>query len=189
MAPPYGGWSSGSQPAAGAGAPARPRRRPSGGGRIAVGTGALVVAAVATFLALPGRETDTVQVTDAQGIEYTVPRSWERIQESPTTIYAVGSDDVRVTVENFESDGATAPALLPEVREDGEPLCRGDVAPASVDGATSAARCENPDGDIAEVVGASRNTQFWVVTVHRDVPADERDAFLDSLHLIDPGTS
>jgi hypothetical protein len=39
------------------------------------------------------------------------------------------------------------------------------------------------------VVGASRNTQFWVVTVHRDVPADEREAFLESLHLIDPASS
>lgn len=155
---------------------------------MAVGTGALVVAAVATFLALPGGETGTIAVTDAQGIEYAVPRSWDRVAERPTTVYTVGDDDVLVTVENFGSDGADAAALLPEAGADG-PVCQGDVAPTDVDGATSAARCDNDGGDVAVAIGASHNTQFWLVTVHRSVPAGERDAFLESLHLIDPGSS
>jgi hypothetical protein len=182
-APPYGGgWSSGSQPAA-----PPPRRRTSGGRRVALGTGALVVAAVATFLALPGRETETVAVSDAQGIEYRVPREWERTAEAPITRYEAGGTEV-VTVRNHPSDGAIAPVLLADYG-DGGPLCQGTVGPGDVDGATSSAACTNDDGDVAVVVGASRNTQFWVVTVHRDVPADEREAFLESLHLIDPASS
>ena len=58
-----------------------------------------------------------------------------------------------------------------------------------VDGATSSAACTNETGDIAVAVGASRNGQFWAVTVHREVPADQREAFLDSLRLLDPASS
>ncbi|HMG40449.1 MAG TPA: serine/threonine-protein kinase [Acidimicrobiales bacterium] len=163
--------------------PAQPARSGARRGQVALvaGVAALVVAAVATYLALP-RSDGTVEVTDTQGISYRIPDAWGRTQEKPVTEYSVDGTVV-ATVANFETNDAAAADLLQEAS-----TCDAPPAARSVDGSGNAAACTNPTGDVAVAVGAVRNRQFWVVTVHPAVPADQREAFLDSLRLTDPTT-
>ena len=173
--------------------PAGPRGqaapRPARRGRVALlaGVVALVVAAAATYLALPRTDAGTVRVRDVQGIVYRIPRSWQRTQEKPVTEYSVDGTVV-ATVGNFDAGVVAATDLLQEFGGDA-PVCGSAPAARDVDGSPNAAECSNASGDVAVAVGAVRDRQFWVVTVHSNVPGDERDAFLDSLRLTDPETS
>jgi hypothetical protein len=148
---------------------------------------ALVVAAGATFLALPRSDAGTVEVTDVQGIVYRVPRTWQRTQEKPTTEYSLDGTVV-ATVGNFEAGVVAATDLLEQFGGD-SPVCGSTPSTRDVDGSPNAAECSNDSGEVAIAVGAVRDRQFWVVTVHPSVPTDEREAFLGSLRLTDPQSS
>jgi len=167
-------------------APFTRRDRPRGRNRLLAGTAALVVAAVATFLALQRPTTDTVLVRDDQGIAYRVPRDWRQGDVDPVTEWRGAESQLLATVANFEAGVVPATTLLAQVEIESVPVCESTPQERQVDGAATGGSCTNAAGDVAVAVGAVGHGQFWLVIVHPGVPEGDRDDFVDSIELFQP---